>query len=376
MADRPGDLLERSLLRLLPGRPRFDQHLHRRQRRLRCWRTPRRQHGGRLPQRPDQPPPNGSIDYTQSPPRVKGLSDYFLGVNNIFIDSNDVMYVCDSGRAIDRNGYQALASVGGPKIVVISLENDTVIATYIFTEDVAPNDSYLSAITVDTKNNVIYIADASGTGRNAILLLDLSTGLTRRLLQNKYAVTALYGFVPYTWGQPNYQVVTDSQGNPLRATFINYGVTGLALSPGGNTLCFSRLGGRYLYCVSTEILRNPNATDSEIDSYVRNYGEKGWSAGLIFDSLYTLYGGQSEQDGVFQLLFTTQLVTLYIHDPRINFAYSFDIYNGSLCFINNQLNYLKAVYPGEGRFLVDRRVLPYYVSDHSIDSNWFKTSIV
>lgn len=315
-------------------------------------------------------PPGGPIDYTQSPPVGKAFSNYFIGVQGLHVTPDDLLYVVDCGRSIDASGAQVLASPGGPKIVVISIANDTVIATYILPPNIAGPTSLVAEVTVDTINGFIYVTDSSPEGVNAIIVISIYSGSIRRVLQYDKSVEAVYGILPWCYGDPLYQTQFDAFGNPIRASFLTYGVSGVDLAPGGNTLCWKRVGGRSLYCVPTFVLRDFNTSDSEISFYVRDYGETGISVGCVFDSNYAFYCGHMEQDGVFQFTFGNELATLIIRDRRMNVAYSVTISDdGYLYVIVNQLNYLRGIYPGQKSLDQDRRVPPYILIRKQLPNN-------
>ncbi|XP_072161355.1 uncharacterized protein [Bemisia tabaci] len=304
-------------------------------------------------------PPGGSIDFSTSPPVTKGLSNYLLGVMSVVIDFEDRLWVLDTGRVLLDNNMLP-ASPGGTKLISVDLATDTVTRTYVFPTSVARPTSCFGDVRFDTQRGFAYITDSNAVFMNALVVLDLNTGESWRVLEKDRSVSPRYGYVPFVWGDSMYQVEYDASGTPIDATFMTFGVEGVALSPTLDTLYYSVLGDRFLFSVPTAILRNRNSTLSEIASYVRNLGEKGFSADIATDSKGKVYGGHAEQDGVFVFDPETQIVALQVHDKRINFAYAFSVgTDGYLYFTVNQLNYLGVAYPGRGPLGVDRRQRPF-----------------
>ena len=157
-------------------------------------------------------------------------------------------------------------------------------------------------------------------------------------------------------------------------TYITFGVDGIALSPGGRTLYYSVIGGRFLYSVPTDLLRAQGGnSDVQAVAAIENLGEKGISDGLETDSNGIVYAGNVEQDGELLLSSTpcscqrqslaismysplTTFATIFKRDPRINWVDTMSIAeDGNLYFTVNQLNYLFAIYPGQGLPAIDRR---------------------
>lgn len=299
-------------------------------------------------------PPGGAIDYSKTPAVTKGLSEYFLGVQAVVVDYEDTLWVLDTGRATTLNDIAAAASPGGTKLIVIDLATDQVTRTYIFAPDVALPFSYFDNVRIDLQNNFAFISDSAG-GQDAIIVLDLTSGDAWRTLQNDRSVSPTYGFVPFVWGDSQYQVTRDAAGTPDGATFINFGVGGIALSPTLDTLYYSKIAGRNLYAIPTALLRNRNTTQAELVAYVRDLGEKGFSEGMTTASDGRVYLGQAEQDGCAVYDPRTQLVELFVHDKRINFCYSFSVtVDGYIYFTVNQLNYSPLASFGQ-----ERRVRPF-----------------
>jgi len=86
-------------------------------------------------------PPGGRVNNTVFPPTGKGLADYFIGVQSVVIDPSDRLWVLDTGRVATENGTQLNAAYGGPKLVGINLDTNSVFKTIVFDPMAAPGDS-------------------------------------------------------------------------------------------------------------------------------------------------------------------------------------------------------------------------------------------
>ncbi|CAH0393609.1 unnamed protein product [Bemisia tabaci] len=293
-------------------------------------------------------PPGGAVDTSGPFPVSAGLPDYFVSIESIFIDYDDVLWVLDCGRVI----YESVlleSTYGGPKLIAFDLATDTVIRTYVFsTEAVRPN-SFLGDVRVDTVRRVAYLPDFSPDRNNAICVLDLDTGDAWRTLARDFMVTAMAGFVPFVQGFPLYAVKVSGSGQAIGPVTIPFGVDSVALSPDTDTLYYSTVGGRYLYSVPTDLLRNRNTPATEIVAAVRVLGEKGFAVGLTTDSLGFVYADCNEQDAVSRFDPDTGKVEVFVRDERIDFAAKlFAATDGYLYFDVTQFDKLPSVFRGQG----------------------------
>ncbi|KAF2216482.1 hypothetical protein CERZMDRAFT_33225 [Cercospora zeae-maydis SCOH1-5] len=312
--------------------------------------------------------PGGAVNRLSLPPVTKGDRDHLLGVQSVIVDSADTLWILDTGRVQDLSdplSPMLRATVpGGPKLVNIDLTSNQIIQTIIFNTDLVKPDSYLNDVRIDRNPSLsntsgkgaAYITDSSAEGNNALIFVDLGTGKGTRLPLRE--TKAIFGSVPYVWGEPTYQIT--GLTSAIKPGYITFGSDGIAISPDKRTLYFAVIGGRFLYSVPTAALRAGNLANAQ--AAVKNLGEKGISDGLESDSNGIVYNGQVENNGITMYNPVTTFSTMFVRDPRINWVDTLSIAeDGYLYFTVNQLNYLNAIYPGQGPPLVDRREKPYVV---------------
>ncbi|KAF2769659.1 hypothetical protein EJ03DRAFT_312050 [Teratosphaeria nubilosa] len=310
--------------------------------------------------------PGGAVNRLVVPPVTKGDPNHLLGVQSVIIDSADTLWILDTGRVQDLEDPDhpmLYATVpGGPKLVNIDLSTNSIIQTIVFNTDLVKPDSYLNDVRIDRNPNLsgttgkgaAYITDSSLEEDNAIIFVDLGTGKGSRLPFNQ--THAIYGSVPFVYGAPMYQI--SGAVSALHPGYITFGADGIAISPNGNTLYFSVIGGRFLYSVPTAALRAGNFASAQ--SQIVNLGEKGISDGMETDTNGIVYAGNVEQDAIAMYDPATTYATIFVRDPRINWVDTMSVAaDGYLYFTVNQLNYLNAIYPGTGLPLVDRRTRPF-----------------
>nr|OQO28540.1 hypothetical protein B0A51_03715 [Rachicladosporium sp. CCFEE 5018] len=302
--------------------------------------------------------PGGAVNRLAVPPVTKGDSNHLLGVQSVIIDSKDTLWILDTGRVqdlSDPNHPMLNATVpGGPKLVNIDLTTNQIVKTLVFSSDLVKPDSYLNDVRIDRAKNTAYLTDSSLEGDNPIVYVDLTSGKGYRYAFKQ--TKAIYGTVPWVWGDPMYQV--SGLSSAIKPGFITFGADGIAISPDYTLLYFSAIGGRFLYSVPTAALRAGDFNAAQ--ALVKNMGEKGISDGLETDSNGIIYNGQVEQNGISMYNPATTYATIFVRDPRINWVDTMSIAtDGYLYFTVNQLNYLNAIYPGQGLPLIDRRKRPF-----------------
>jgi DNA-binding beta-propeller fold protein YncE len=167
--------------------------------------------------------PGGAVNRLSVPAVTKGDPNHLLGVQSVVIDSEDTLWVLDTGRVQDLenlNSPMLKATVpGGPKLVAFDLETNEIIQTLIFSSDLVHPDSYLNDVRFDRARNAAYLTDSSLEGDNAIIYVDLVTGKGMRFPFTE--TKAIYGTVPWVWGDPMYQVANAEEA--LHPTYITFG---------------------------------------------------------------------------------------------------------------------------------------------------------
>lgn len=262
--------------------------------------------------------PGGAVNRLSLPAVTKGDPNHLLGVQSVVIDSRDTLWILDTGRVQDLTNLASPmlpATVpGGPKLINIDLTTNQIVNTIIFTSDLVKPASYLNDVRIDCARNAAYLTDSSLEGDNAIVYVDITTGKGTRMPFKE--TKAIYGSVPFVYGEPMYQVASAAQA--LKPGYITFGADGIAISPDMNTLYFSVIGGRFLYSVPTAALRGGDFNAAQ--RQVNNLGEKGISDGMESDSNGIVYAGNVEQDAISMYNPLTTFATVFVRDPRINWV--------------------------------------------------------
>ena len=63
--------------------------------------------------------------------------DYLVGVQSVVIDPKDRLWILDTGRASTPNGTNVPSAFGGPKLIGVNLQNNSIFQTIVFPPNVA-----------------------------------------------------------------------------------------------------------------------------------------------------------------------------------------------------------------------------------------------
>jgi sugar lactone lactonase YvrE len=191
--------------------------------------------------------------------------DHWVCVQSVVADSQGNLWVLDPAAPA-----QDKVVAGGPKLVKIDLKTNQPSQTISFTEEVAPQGSYLNDVRFSPDGRHAYITDSGVKG--ALVVVNMQSGKARRLLD----------------GHPSTQVEKDVQvkadGQVLRrpdGRGVEFAADGIALTPDGRHLYWQAIKGKTLYRIATDTLEDAQASDRDIAAKVETVGENGVADGLL-----------------------------------------------------------------------------------------------
>lgn len=271
----------------------------------------------------------------------------FLSVQSVVADGQGRLWVLDTAAP----GF-AEPVKGGAKLVAIDLKTNKVVKTIVFPAEVIRSTTYVNDVRFDFRvgeAGVAYITDSSLSGTGGIIVVDLATGSAVRRLTGDRSTSPEKGFVPVVEGETLLQRHADGSTAPFSVAS-----DGIALSPDGKTLYYSPLSSRYLYAISTALLRDPNASEAQLSSAVQDLGEKGASDGLEADASGAVYAGDYERNSIRKREPGGEWRTI-VHGPQILWPDTLSVGpDGYLYFTVNQLNRQPSFHAGK-----DLRQKPY-----------------
>lgn len=266
-------------------------------------------------------------------PFGSGNSSGLISVQAVYITSQtsdrpETLWLVDTGRPTVHNAQgdpsMPYAQPGGPKLVAISLANDTIYQTFTFPASVHYPDSYFNDLRFDfnpdlsgtSGKGIAYLVDSSNEGRPGFIMVDLGTGESWRRLNQDRSVLRGLNDVPSYQGKPFYY---RAKGMPI--SWQQEGLDGIQLSPDGERMYYSPLSTNYLYSIPTRNLRERDTNQlAEVQARgnVSDHGQRGGNAnGFEGDSNGMIYQLMPEHNAIYYFDPTDGLTKPFVRDPRI-----------------------------------------------------------
>mgnify|MGYP006277668223 CR=1 FL=1 len=250
----------------------------------------------------------------------KSARDHFVCVQSVYVDPAGFLWILDPANP----KFQGVVE-DGPKLLKIDPETGWIKRKFMFDQKIAPENSYLNDVRVDTMRNFAYITDS---GAGALIVVDLDSGETRRVLENHPStkaddITLIIG--GKAWLRP------DGSKPKIHAD-------GIALDMANDWVYFQSLTGRTLYGIRGEALRNHNLSDNRLGRMVKRVTNSGAADGLIFAPDRCVYISSLEHDAIKRIC-PIQGPETVINDPRISWPDSFAIGpDGYLYFTTSKIH--------------------------------------
>jgi sugar lactone lactonase YvrE len=275
-------------------------------------------------------------------------ADCLVSVQSVVVDPDDRLWLLDTGSV-----EFGPVMPGGAKLVGVDLKTDKVFKTIAFPRDVALETTYLNDIRFDLRRGqagVAYITDSSTKGPNALIVVDLATGQSRRCLNDHPSTKPDAKFLPLVEGRP--LLNRPPEGKPSHMTF---GADGIAIGRDGKHLYYCPLSSRRLYRVATDVLLDEKAGPEEVNKAVEFLGDRGFASdGLESDDQGRLYLTNYEDNAILRRDPAGNYETL-LCDPRALWPDTLSLgADGYLYFTANQLHRQKQFHAGK-----DLRRKPY-----------------
>lgn len=186
-------------------------------------------------------------------------------------------------------------------------------------------------LAVDPEFPYIYLADPAAGVDAALIVVDLATGVSRRVLQGHPSV------------QPEASLVLNIDGAKIESKRLDGtsadpigGVTPLALDRKGEWLYFGPLRSTRLYRIKTEHLRNAALSSEKLAGLVELYADKPLCAGITLDTKGNIYVSDLAAKAIGMISAGSRLYKLLATDPRLlwpdGLCFGPD---GRLCFFTN-----------------------------------------
>lgn len=200
-------------------------------------------------------------------------------VLGIVCDANGIVWMLDNGRRLGTPakliGWDTTQGKTGKLHQIIPLVAPSTLRT-----------SFVRNLAVDPEAPFIYISDPAGGDDAAIIVVERTTGLTRRVLQGHYSV------------KPDLRIALNLDGRPVEARSADgrpvqplAGVNPIMVDRKGQWLYFAPMHGGTLYRVQTQFLRDASLDPVQLESKVQSFSIKPICDSIAMDSRGNIYFG-------------------------------------------------------------------------------------
>ncbi|MEB5887491.1 L-dopachrome tautomerase-related protein [Enterobacter roggenkampii] len=228
----------------------------------------------------------------------ESVENRFVNINAIRLIGPE-LWVVDTG-APDFGGTPL---PGGAKLVVIDVNTQKVIKTYIFNSSIAGKNSYIDDLRINGKN--AYLTDAGWAG---LIVLNLETGESRRVLSNSTSTRASNKAI-----RVGGNVVLAPDGSMLKVN-----ADPLELSPDRQWLYYGPLNGP-LYRIPTYALDDKNLDNAALEKLVQRWFDMPPSGGTAMAKDGTLYYSDLAENALKRRLPDGRTETV-IKDPNLHWV--------------------------------------------------------
>ncbi|MFD2721244.1 SMP-30/gluconolactonase/LRE family protein [Hymenobacter monticola] len=270
---------------------------------------------------------------------------HWICPQSVFADKSGMVWVLDPAAP----GLKFTVP-GGPKLVKTDPKTGQVLLTIPFSEMVAPRKSYLNDVRIDLQNNYAYMTES---GLGALVVTDLKTMKSRRLLDKHPSTKAVKGLVIKAEGHP----MIDLEGKPAR-----FNADGIALSADNAYLYYCPLTGHTLYRIKTAALRDASLSEAQLGQQVETVGEIPGTDGLEIDAANNVYLTSFEQSALLRRTPAGKIETL-VKDPRLQWPDTYSFTNDGMLYVTNSAihktpNWNKGVGQPRSPFRIFKMALP------------------
>ena len=276
----------------------------------------------------------------------------FVSPLGMTVDASGQLWVLDEGILAGKGTVPGAARLFHIDPVSGRIVEEIALSAPALRSDSHPNDVRIDLTHGD--RGTAFITDSSFTVHPALIVVDIATGVQRRLLADTEPVMPRHGFMAVLDGKA-------SRYDPDKPTMAQAGANGIGLSADQQTLFWQPLTSRELYSAPTAVLADPKATETEIEFSVKDEGEAGMGDGMATAPDGRLFLTDIERHAILQRA-PDGSISVVAHDPRLiapdGLAYS----DNALYATIGQWSRQPAFHGGEDRqqppWLVVRVALP------------------
>ncbi|MBW2651842.1 MAG: hypothetical protein JRC57_01970 [Deltaproteobacteria bacterium] len=142
-------------------------------------------------------------------------------------------------------------------------------------------NSFFNDIALDPVHNKIYISDVAAPENSAIVVVDIKTGESRRVLEGHRTVVPEP--LPVVIGDKSMAIDEEGKGKPM------IGVDGITIDTQSEWVYYGASQSTSLWRIRTADLVNASLSDAELTSRIERYGDRPICDGITIDGSGNVY---------------------------------------------------------------------------------------
>jgi sugar lactone lactonase YvrE len=282
-----------------------------------------------------QPFPN--IELTDHTSQATLKLDSVLGIRS---DKNGIVWMLDNG----------LRSGSIPKVVGWNTKTNKLQQFISLPAPITSSDSFVNDFAVDTTRNHIFISDPAGGANAAIIVINLKTGVSRRVLEGHKSV------IP-----ENIDLIIDNKPVQIKDKTgklfrPHIGVNAITEDLNNEWVYFGPMNGRSLYRVKADDLANEKLSPRTLAGRVQRYSDKPICDGITIDKENNIYLGELAANAI-GVITTDRKYQRLVQSPELSWVDSLSFGpEGKLYAVVNRLHQSGMLNGG-----VSKSKPPYYL---------------
>ena len=198
-------------------------------------------------------------------------NDKGIGLNTVLglrSDENGVVWMLDRSSGEGQPG----------KIVGWDTVNDELYQVIYLPQPIIGDSPFLNDLAVDLDRDKIYITDTASGEDSALIVVDLITGFSRRVLEGDVSTRP-----------EDIPTIIDDRTITLGGEPAKIGANPITIDPNNEWVYYAPMSGTSLYRISTKDLTDESLSAEELSSRVQRYGDKPICDGITVDGAGNVY---------------------------------------------------------------------------------------
>ena len=217
------------------------------------------------------------------------------------------------GLRSDKNGVVWMldrSSEGQPgKLVAWDTVKDELHRVIYLPQPIIADSPFLNDLAVDLEHNKIYVADTASGDNSALIVVDLTTGFSRRVLEGDVSTRP-----------EDIPIVIDNRTITMGGEPAKIGVNPITIDPNNEWVYYAPMSGKSLYRIATQDLLNESLSAEELSSQVQRYGDKPICDGITIDGAGNVYITSITDSAIGVVEPNGEYRTLYQDDELLNWT--------------------------------------------------------